>query len=963
MKTVRITLTMLALTFVVFAGVARAEFGIKAFDQQITADPQGHAFAQANGHPYLIKTEIDLNSHPSPENEGWLQPDGNMRDALVELPPGEFGNPIDVPQCTQIQLWGLRNEQNDEGLAADCPAASQVGILKVRFERGFQINVGLYNMVPPAHLPALFGATVLGQAVLFTGDVRNGGDYGVTIVSANNPISLPIDGFTVTFWGTPADPRHNFQRCAWLSFEFGATTEDPARQPHCEGSPATPPFGPESDPEQPKPFLTIPGSCTAPGVGMKTRLRVDSWQNPGEYAERDLYNHQAPAYPLVEEEWGPQTSLTGCDREPFQPAISVQPTNAQADTPSGLNVEISLSQEGLLNPEGIATADVRKAVMTLPAGESVSPSAADGLGACTPEEVGLASKEPAHCPDSSKLGTVEIDTPLMSEPLPGAIYLGKPECGPCGPADDLAGRLVKLYVVAEEHGVYVKLDGHVEMDPVTGRIVTTFDDNPQLPFDHLKLNFKAGPRSPLVNPPYCGTYTTDATLTPWSGTPPVTTSSSFQIVSGPEGKPCPAAPQAFGPSFAAGTTNNQAGAFSPLSVTFGRADGEQQLGGVTVKTPPGLLGTLSAVSLCPEPQASRGSCPGSSEIGSLSVAAGAGANPFYVTGGKVFLTVGYRGAPFGLSIAVPAVAGPFDLGTVVVRGSVAVDPHTAALTVSTDPLPTILDGIPLDLRTVNVNIGRPGFIFNPTNCDPLSLTASLTGGSGGLEPVSDGFQVTNCGALGFKPTFKVSTSGKTSRASGASLDARLSYPKNSMGRQANIAKVKVSLPRQLPSRLETLQKACPAEVFEANPASCPAASKIGSATANTPVLPVGLSGPLYFVSHGGQAFPDLVVVLQGYGVTVDVLGTTFISKAGITSTTFKQVPDVPIESFELKLPQGRYSALAANGNLCAATLRMPTLFVAQDGATIKQSTPITPTGCAKHKPHHKHHKHHKHTKK
>jgi hypothetical protein len=937
--------TVLALAVMVAcAASARADFGIAAFDQQITADAAGDPFTQANGHPYLIRTEIDLNSHLDPEFFNYPKPDADVKDVIVNTPPGEIGNPVGFAQCTTTQLSELAFQ---EGLYANCPVGSQVGILKVRTDF-IQFNVGLFNMVPPVHLPALFGANIFGQVALLTGNVRNGSDYGVTVISPNLPLAIPLDGFTTTFWGTPADPRHDIQRCPWLEPNF-LSTEDPAtEQPTCTGEPGTP-QGPRVDPEPAAPFLTIPGSCPAPGVGLKTNLQVDSWANPGVYAERDLFSHLSPGYPLAEAEWGQQQGTTGCEREPFQPSIAVTPTNSQADTPSGLNVEISLPQEGLLNSNGISTADVKKAVVTLPEGESVSPSAAGGLGACAPGQIGLGTRDPAACPDSSKLGTVEVDTPLLADPMVGSIYLGQPECGPCGVSDDLAGRLVKLYLVVEAHGVILKLAGRVEMDPVTGRIVTTFDNNPQLPFSHLKLNFKAGPRSPLVNPPFCGTYTTQAEFTPWSGTAPVNTTSSFQISSGPEGKPCPSVPQAFGPSFAAGTTNNQAGAFSPLTVSFGRSDGEQQLGGVTVRTPPGLLGSLSAASLCGEPAASNGSCPSSSEIGSLTVSAGAGANPFYVTGGKVFLTGGYKGAPFGLSIMVPAVAGPFNLGTVVVRGSIAVDPITAALTVSTDPLPTILDGIPLDLRNVSVTIGKPGFIFNPTNCNSMTLNGDLAGGLGGGELVTNSFQVTNCAALGFKPGFSASTSGRTSRANGAGLDVKLSYPAGSMGKQANIAKVKVDLPKQLPSRLTTLQKACPDSVFNANPAACGQGSKVGQATAVTPILPEALHGPAYFVSHGGAKFPELVVVLSGYGVTVDLHGETFISPAGITSSTFRAVPDVPISMFELKLPQGPNSALAANGNLCASKLKMPTAFTAQDGATIRQSTPITATGCAKHK--------------
>ncbi|HVA19166.1 MAG TPA: hypothetical protein VMU55_03230, partial [Solirubrobacteraceae bacterium] len=397
----------------------------------------------------------------------------------------------------------------------------------------------------------------------------------------------------------------------------------------------------------------------------------------------------------------------------------------------------------------------------------------------------------------------------------------------------------------------------------------------------------------------------------------------------------------------AGVSSVQAGGFTPFLSTFSRKDVDQSMQRVSVKMPKGLLGSLIGLPLCPEAQANAGTCSQASEIGSVTAGAGDGPTPFYVTGGHVYMSAGYKGAPFGLSVVVPAKAGPFDLGQVVVRAKVEVDIHTAQLTVTTDPLPQIVGGVPVNLRLVNVTVNRPNFTYNPTSCNPSEVSGTITGGEGATAAVSNHFQVTNCGALKFQPHFTVSASGKTSRADGASLDAKLTYPTTAQGVEANIAKVKVDLPKKLPSRLTTLQKACPASTFEANPAACPAPSRIGTAVAVTPVLPVPLSGPVYFVSHGGEAFPDLVVVLQGYGVTVELVGTTFISKAGITSTTFKTVPDVPVGSFELKLPQGPYSALAANGDLCKANLQMPTAFVAQDGAEIHQSTPITATGCPK----------------
>jgi hypothetical protein len=392
----------------------------------------------------------------------------------------------------------------------------------------------------------------------------------------------------------------------------------------------------------------------------------------------------------------------------------------------------------------------------------------------------------------------------------------------------------------------------------------------------------------------------------------------------------------------------QAGGFTPFLTTFVRHDSDQALQKVSVKLPFGVSGSLTGLPLCPEAQASTGTCSQASEIGTVTAGAGSGPTPFYVTGGKVYMTGPYEGSPFGLSIVVPAKAGPYNLGNVNVRAKVEVDIHTAQLTVTSDPLPVIVSGVPVNIRLVNVTINRPGFTFNPTSCDPLSVTGTMTGGQGTVATVSNHFQVTNCGALAFKPVFKVSTSGKTSRKTGAGLSVKLSYPSLAFGKDANIAKVKVSLPKQLPSRLTTLQKACTAQTFEANPAACPTASRVGAATATTPIIPVPLSGPVYFVSHGGEAFPDLVIVLQGYGVTVDLVGSTFINeKTNVTSTTFKQIPDVPVGSFELKLPQGPNSALAAIGNLCTSKLKMPTAFVAQDGAEIHQSTAITTTGCGK----------------
>jgi hypothetical protein len=602
----------------------------------------------------------------------------------------------------------------------------------------------------------------------------------------------------------------------------------------------------------------------------------------------------------------------------------------------------------------LAEANVKDTTVALPAGIALNPAAADGLEACSESQVGLNNDVGSSCPESSKVGTVEIVSPLLPEPLVGSAYLAAQNANPFG-------SLVALYVVAEDPkaGVLVKVAGEVKPDPVTGQLVSTFKDTPQLPFEDFKLHFFGGDRAPLGTPALCGSYTTQASIAPWSGNPATESSSTFNIISGPNGGAC-ASPLPFSPSLTAGTTSIQAGGFSPFTMTMSREDGQQNLQAIQLKMPPGLSGLLSSVKLCGEPQASEGLCGPDSEIGETIVSVGLGGDPFSVRGGKVFVTEGYEGAPYGLSIVNPAKAGPYDLekdtpcDCVVVRAKIEVDPTTAALTITSDnsgpyKIPTILDGIPLQIKHVNVMINRPGFTFNPTNCSPMSIRGSLSSTQGATSALSVPLQVTNCAVLGFKPGFSVSTAGKTSRAKGASLHVKLTYPKAPFGSQANISKVKVDLPKQLPSRLTTLQKACTDATFNQNPANCPSESRIGTAKATTPLLPVPLTGPVYFVSHGGAKFPELVIVLSGYGTTIQLRAETFISPQGITSSTFRTVPDAPVGTFELTLPQGKFSALAATGNLCTSKLKMPTAFTAQNGATIKQSTPIGVTGCPKHK--------------
>ena len=535
-----------------------------------------------------------------------------------------------------------------------------------------------------------------------------------------------------------------------------------------------------------------------------------------------------------------------------------------------------------------------------------------------------------------------VKTPLLPEPLEGGVYLAAQDQNPFG-------SLVALYLEAENarEGVAVKLAGEVKLDERTGQIVTVFPNSPQVPFEEARLHFFGGNRAPLSTPPSCGSYTSTASFTPWSSAEASNTSSTFEITSGPNGSPCQT-PRPFQPGFQAGTTSVQAGGYSPLTLTMSRPDADQPLGKLAVVFPPGISAGLRGVKLCEEPQAAQGQCPAESQIGKVIASAGLGGDPFSVETGKAYITGPYEGDPFGVEIVVPAVAGPFNLGTEIVRSKVNVDPTDAHLTVVSDPFPTILDGIPLQLQHVNVLVNRPGFVFNPTNCEPMKLTGELESTEGATANVATPFQVTNCAALSFKPEFKVSTSAKTSRTEGASLHVTLTLPAGAQGTKANVAKVRVSLPKQLPSPLKTLQKACTEKVFAENPTGCPKASRVGEATVGTPVLEGPLSGPAYFVSHGGAKYPELIIVLTGEdGVTVQVHGETFISKQGITTATFSTVPDVPFSTFELTLPKREYPALTANGNLCKGTLIMPTEMTGQNGLVIKQSTRIAVTGCPK----------------
>jgi hypothetical protein len=927
-----------------------------------SAQPSEHPFEVVPGSFRFAPTTTQAAAHSD-----WVtsfdfahtsgKPNNDVRTTIHNLPVGFIGNNTAVPTCSQAQLllqWPVdaAKGENISATLPACPPASQIGTITFDAKGSAtrpapdEVTIPIYNMeVTSFGITASLGfkSAVLTQ-ILSIG-VRPK-DSGITVTTPNIPKLGEPRNVTVTVWGVPASHEHDAER-GRICGVFG---EHP---PVCHEEYG----GPKAANIPAKPFLSNPTSCGP----FTATMEAYSWEEPENVSK-------------ASSEVGP---IGGCDRVPFEPSIEAQPTTRFAESPSGLDVSLVVPQSWE-NPFSISTANLKDVKLALPEGITINPSAGSGLGACTPQQYEAetsASLPGEGCPPESKIGSIEIETPLLAEKILGAVYVAKPFDNPFGTPEHPGGSLLALYIVAKvpDRGIIVKVAGRIEPNPVTGQLVTTFLNNPQVAFNRFTLKFRPGATAPLVSPPACGTYTAQADLTPWSAPlTPVHATSSFQVENGIGGGPCPSGGiPPFKPGIVAGTLNNSAGAYSPMDIRITRNDGEQEITRFTSILPPGLTANLTGIPFCPDANIEAAkhvsgaqveaepACPASSEIGHSLVGAGVGSVLAW-TPGRVYMAGPYNGAPFSIVAITSAKVGPFDLGTVVVREALVINPETAVVTVdakASDPIPHIIDGIVIHVRDIRVYIDRPQFMINPTNCDPLSFAATVTGaGANPANPadqapvtINTPFQLANCQNLGFKPVFKVSTSGKTSRSKGASLSVKLSYPKAPQGTQANIAKVKVDLPKQLPSRLTTLQKACPDSVFNANPAACPAASVVGHATAITPILPVSVTGPAYFVSHGGAKFPELIIVLQGYGVTLDLHGETFISKAGITSSTFRTVPDDPIGSFALTLPQGKYSALAANGNLCNSKLAMPTAFTAQNGMTVHRSTPISVTGCAKHK--------------
>jgi hypothetical protein len=708
--------------------------------------------------------------------------------------------------------------------------------------------------------------------------VRSESDYGLSATLTGVPSEAVLVSASTTIWAVPADPSHDTERLTPFESAIELKTESPPR-----------PSG-----LAPQPFMTNPTSC---GVPQQIGLEAMSYPLPDQVV--------TAAAPLPE--------FTGCGLLAFDPSLSVTPTSTEAAAPTGLDADLKIPQNEAV--KGLATSQLRNTVVTLPKGMTIASGAADGLQGCSAQQVGLGTQSPAACPDGSKIGSAEFDVPELSRTLHGAVYQRTPE----------PGNLFRIWLVTDELGVHVKIGGEVHPDPKTGQVTSIFADTPQVPLSEFRLHFKGGPRAVLANPSSCGTFLTHSEFTPWSSAVPVVGDSPMTI-----DRSC--ATGGFSPGFRAGTTNPAAGSSSSFALDVTRADGEQNVSRIDVSLPPGLLAKLAGVAVCPAAQAETGDCGPASQLGTTTVAAGPGSSPLWIPQpGKdptaVYLAGPYKGAPYSLSVKVPAQAGPFDLGTVITRAGIYVDPVTAQVTVKSDPLPQILEGVPVYYRTIHVDVNRPDFMRNPTSCDPMSVNAAITSDTGSVANVSNRFQAGDCAALGFAPKLHFKLMGGTKRNEFPSLRATVEARPG----DANIARAGVALPHSEFLAQNHINTVCTRPQFAAD--ECPAGSIYGHARAISPLLDQPLEGPVYLRSSD-HLLPDLVVALHGQ-VDVDLAGRIDSVNGGIR-TTFESVPDTPVTKFVLTMKGGQKGLLVNSRNLCEAPSFVTAKLDGQNGKTADQ---------------------------
>ncbi len=887
------TAAILALSLI-FAGSGTAEAS-EPIGAPIKEYSAGVSTTQAGAHPdmtvdFELGTRVDEPRTPSGSNQ--------VKEVLVESPAGFVGNPHAVPECTASQ-FGL-----DE-----CPPDSQVGVAEPQFLLGggccgSSPALPVYNLVPQPDQAGLLAWKAYSYAFpIFTViSARTGSDYGLNAEVKGITAFFGLGMYRQVLWGVPASPAHDNQRYK-KGGAFGALS------------------GTVSANVPEAPFLSNPTSCSGPQTSRIATVAYDHGR------------HEATA---------PWPAITGCDQLNFNPSLAAKPSTEAADSPSGLDVALKVPQNE--SPVTPSDSEIKGTTVTLPEGFSINSAAADGKTSCSDVQARFGTEDEAQCPEFSKVGTLSIDSWALPEPIPGGIYLGEP----------LPGNRYRVFIAADGFGTHIKLPGSAYPDPRTGRLTVRFENLPQAPLTEFTMHFFGSERGLLATPTQCGTYAVNSTFEPWAtGLPSQSSTQFFTIDSGPGGSPCPGAQRPFNPGLRAVGGSNGAGSHSPFSIYITRADGDQTLSKIGVHTPPGFTATLKGIPYCPDStlraiesssysglaELNNPKCPAASQVGTSSAGAGAGARPFYAPG-KVYLTGPYMGAPISFTVITPAVSGPYDLGNVVNRVAVDVDPASAAVTATSDPLPRIIEGIPLRLRSVLINLDRKDFTLNPTSCDPFLVTGILSGDQGARAEPGSHFQVANCDTLDYQPKLQAKLSGSTKRGGFPALRATLTQ--DSSG-EANTAKAVVTLPHSEFLAQSHIRTICTRVQFAAD--ACPAASVYGHARAVTPLLDQPVEGPVYLRSSANP-LPDLVAALKGppsQPIEVDLVGKIDTFNQGIR-TTFATVPDTPVSKFVLAMQGGKKGLLENSTNLCQGIHRADAKLRGKNGASANQS-PLLEAPC------------------
>jgi hypothetical protein len=907
---------MAILLLTIFSESASANAPVKFFEVTTST-------TQAGGHPDIF-SEYKVGNRVS---QGAPIPCvcNEARTVIQNFPAGVIGAPQTLPRCTRVQLADGR-----------CPVDSQVGVVAVILgddltasgSNGYLI-FSLYSMVPNSDQAAVFAFTINGVPVYSVVSARTGSDYGLRVTTSGLPRLFPLFGTNIYLWGVPALPSHDALRfgpdnqgvirlCTLGPSSIGdprpylregkvppvEVCPEPATDPHASSSP-------------PIPFLSNPTTCSGP---LATTLDTEAYDHG--------IAHAVTPFPAI----------TGCDQLSFNPSLSAKPTTTESDSASGLDVDLKVPQ--FVSATTPSPSQIKATTITLPEGFSINPNAADGKSTCSDLEAHFGSEEAATCPEHAKIGTLTIDSSALPAPLPGYLYLGETK----------PGDRYRVILAADGFATHIKIAGSAIPDPKTGKLVLSFPDLPQSPLTEFNLHVFGSERGLLATPTRCGTYAVNTTFTPWDNLlSDQSATQFFTIDHGPGGAPCPSTPRPFSPSFEAGSTGNTAGAHSAFAVDIERPDGAQNLSGLTITTPPGFSATLKGIPYCPESAIATLSdtaysglaeqvtpaCPAASQVGTAITGAGAGSRPLHVAG-KAYLAGPYKGAPLSLVVVIPAVSGPYDLGNVAVRAALQVDPVTAQVTAISDPLPQILEGIPLRTRTIQVDLNRPNFTLNPTNCDPFSIEAAIRGDEGATQIRSSSFQAANCARLPYGPKLALRFSGGMKRLGHPAIQATFTATPG----EANSKAVSVLLPKGQLLDNAHIGTVCTRVSF-ANE-TCPDGSLIGTATATTPLLDQPLAGNVYLRSNPEHELPDLTIDFKGQ-IDFTLSGHIDSIKERFR-TRFEAVPDVPVSSFSLRLAGGSKGLLRNSESLCAKTRRATVKMTGQNGATVN-AAPVLQTAC------------------